>query len=604
MAVGKTALRVVGFVIRPYGGWQNRPTGRSDLLSDRRAVSKTALHKRLEEGMKKLRWLIIGLVLLPLVAGGAYIWVSTLMGSLMAYRSPLHGVDLPPGAPVGDGLAERVVFVIVDGLRTDTAADPEVMPFLGDLRAQGASATAHSRPPTSSQASWTTLVTGASTELNDAALLNADYPEIRPLGMDHLFAAAHDAGLTTALAGHRWWERMVPERLRDLSFFNEGLDAEDDRETADAALPWLRDRAADFVLIHLDQVDETGHAHGAVGPEWAQAAANVDGLLRDLAAELDFSRDVLIVTSDHGHVDRGGHGGQDAIVTQQPLVMVGAGVRPGEYGDVQNVDLAPTMAVLLGTRVPAANQGRVLWEMLEAPADLQAAGDAAVAQARAHLAAAYLTAIGREDAPGITLDERMTNGRAARLRAERWPRAVLAGVVALAPLPFLWRRRGRAVGAVLLGGLTYLAIYHLLFALVEGNTYSLSTLRSAGQVLGQMALNNGMGLIVGVGVALWVGRRAASRIRLALGTAWFAIYLAALPVLVGFACDSPTITWHLPDDFLLFFLYFAGLVQIMFLAGIGLLVVGVVRAVIPRPDSHPAGEPPAASPAPPSDGRW
>ncbi|RLC62129.1 MAG: hypothetical protein DRI80_07070, partial [Chloroflexota bacterium] len=80
--------------------------------------------------MKKLRWLIIGLVLLPLVAGGAYIWVSTLMGSLMAYRSPLRGVGLPPGAPVGDGLAERVVFVIVDGLRTDTAADPEVMPFL------------------------------------------------------------------------------------------------------------------------------------------------------------------------------------------------------------------------------------------------------------------------------------------------------------------------------------------------------------------------------------------------------------------------------------------------------------------------------------------
>jgi len=75
---------------------------------------------------------------------------------------------------------------------------------------------------------------------------------------------------------------------------------------------------------------------------------------------------------------------------------------------------------------------------------------------------------------------------------------------------------------------------------------------------------------------------------LALGTAWFAIYLAALPVLVGFACDGPTITWHLPDDFLLFFLYFAGLVQIMFLAGIGLLVVGVVRAVIPRPGSHPA----------------
>ena len=40
------------------------------------------------------------------------------------------------------------------------------------------------------------------------------------------------------------------------------------------------------------------------------------------------------------------------------------GCKPGSYGDVQQVDVAPTLAVLLGAAIPATAQGRVLSEML------------------------------------------------------------------------------------------------------------------------------------------------------------------------------------------------------------------------------------------------
>jgi hypothetical protein len=49
---------------------------------------------------------------------------------------------------------------------------------------------------------------------------------------------------------------------------------------------------------------------------------------------------------------RGGHGGQDPITLIEPFVMVGAGVKPGEFADINMVDIAPTVAALLGANIP------------------------------------------------------------------------------------------------------------------------------------------------------------------------------------------------------------------------------------------------------------
>jgi predicted AlkP superfamily pyrophosphatase or phosphodiesterase len=47
-----------------------------------------------------------------------------------------------------------------------------------------------------------------------------------------------------------------------------------------------------------------------------------------------------------------------------PLVLVGKSFRPGSYGDAEMVDLAPTLAEILGIARPAASEGRVLAESL------------------------------------------------------------------------------------------------------------------------------------------------------------------------------------------------------------------------------------------------
>src|SRR4029077_9560001 len=64
------------------------------------------------------------------------------------------------------------------------------------------------------------------------------------------------------------------------------------------------------------------------------------------------------------------HGSPYASDTNVPLMLYGAPwIKPGSYGSyTEVVDLAPTLAFLLGTRPPSGSEGRVLTEVLAVPA--------------------------------------------------------------------------------------------------------------------------------------------------------------------------------------------------------------------------------------------
>jgi hypothetical protein len=84
-------------------------------------------------------------------------------------------------------------------------------------------------------------------------------------------------------------------------------------------------------------------------------------------AALDNGETTFVIVSDHGHIQRrghGGHGGGELEVTVIPLVLAGKAIKPG--GDIAyQIDVAPTIAALLGLPIPASNQGGVLFNALE-----------------------------------------------------------------------------------------------------------------------------------------------------------------------------------------------------------------------------------------------
>lgn len=533
--------------------------------------------------------IVLGVAACLLLAAAAYLTATGVMDSLYAYRSPLHDRPPTPAQPLGEPLTRRVVFVLIDALREDTSLNPEVMPFLNELRQQGAWATMHSQPPSYSAPGYSVLFVGAWPGVSDGPAMNLDYEEIPTWTQDDLASAVHRAGQQTAISAFNWFERMIPQNAVDASFYTAGEDQAADREVVNAALSWLRDGDYPFIFVHLDQVDYAGHYEGGPqDPRWDAAARRADDLLREIAATLDLSQDTLFVASDHGQIDAGGHGGQDPLVLVEPFVLVGAGVVPGHYGDVDMVDVAPTLAALLGANIPASSQGRVLTQMLDLSQGQQQVIESALEAQQAQMLAAYQAAIGRQVAVEPAEDtvtahqSALEAARAARLRAERLPRALLALIVVLIPVVVMFRKRGRDLAWLLAGAVLYLVLFNLRYALLDGRTYSLSSVLSADELLLYCASTALLALVASWFVSMLAlrafhrGPRRASQ--LALGLTLLIVFLLLLPVLLSFVLNGLAITWTLPDMGTMY-LGFISTIQILVVALVGLLLAGLTALI-------------------------
>src|SRR5205814_7888050 len=111
-----------------------------------------------------------------------------------------------------------------------------------------------------------------------------------------------------------------------------------------AALRILKDKHPSLLLVYFGETEFANRGYGVASPEGQQAAQDVDARLGRLAQALDLSQSTLVVTSDHGHIDRGGYGGAEDAVLNVPLVAAGRAIVPGRYDPASQTELAPTIA--------------------------------------------------------------------------------------------------------------------------------------------------------------------------------------------------------------------------------------------------------------------
>ena len=534
---------------------------------------------------RKNAYIFLAILACVVLVIGAYTWAMGMMDSLYAYRSPLHDNPPSPGPPLGDPLTRQVVFVLVDALREDTSLDPEVMPFLKELRAQGAWATMHSRPPSYSAPGYSVLFTGAWPELSDGPALNLPYDELYPWTQDNLVSALRRIGLQTAISGFNWFEKLIPQEDISISFYTAGEDQAADRAVVDAALSWLQSGEYEFVFIHLDQVDYAGHhVGGPQDPRWDAAAARVDDLLGEIVATLDLRQDTLFIASDHGQIDRGGHGGQDAVTLLEPFVLAGAGVVPGHYPDVQMVDVAPTLAALLGANLPAASQGHVRAEMLNYSHDQQGNIQAMLAAQQSQLLDAYQSAIGEAvavetgDDPVAVYQSAMDAARRARLNAERLPRLALAlGVILLLGV-YLYFKRPAELGWLFGAAFVYQLVFNIRYGLIDRLPYSLSWVTDPDTLIAYVTntafIALGLAWLMATLRLKVLQRRPRRAAEFTLSLTLMTVSLLLLPVLWSYVLDGASVTWELPD-FASMYLGFIALLQILSVSALGILLTGL-----------------------------
>ncbi len=523
--------------------------------------------------------------------GACFIWsglacvVAILMvQSVNHYRSPLASQPPQPGAPTGELLTRRVVVVLIDGLRDDTSRDSDVMPFLNSLRGQWASATMRSREPSRSQTGYAVLFTGGWCEVSDAPPCNLPADEIYAWTADNLFAAAHRHGLKTAISGLFWFERGLHREVLDASFFAHTDDAAADAAIVEAGTRFLQKSDYQFVLIHLLHVDTAGHKYGARSSEWTAAARKADGHLKQIVGLLDLSQDTLLVVSDHGHIDRGGHGGGELAVITEPFVLAGNRIVGGDYGQVQMIDVAPTLAALLGVNIPASSQGRVLTNLLLLSPGQMGRIEKAVTEQQLQLAAAYQAAI-RFAAPAMlstnavhAAQAQMELARAVRQNQERLWRLIPALLLAAVPGILLDRRRGAGWLVCLAGSAAYAGLFHLVYFFVAKRGYSFSGYSGAGALLllafGITALTFIPAWLL-VSVAAKTHKHATGDFaETSLAMMLISLYLLSFSMIVSLAFNGLTYPWALPE-FRSLFLAVLSAAQMLSVTVIGTVLVAV-----------------------------
>lgn len=131
-----------------------------------------------------------------------------------------------------------------------------------------------------------------------------------------------------------------------------------DRLVARTAARWLTEDDPDALFVYFGATDEAGHATGPLSPAYDRALLAQDTHLGHLLAAIDARRSdpgraderwTVLVTTDHGHLDGGGHGGGTRAEREVFVILAEPGGHGGTLLDTPRlIDIAPTVLDRLG----------------------------------------------------------------------------------------------------------------------------------------------------------------------------------------------------------------------------------------------------------------
>ncbi|GAB1320164.1 mannose-ethanolamine phosphotransferase gpi13 [Madurella fahalii] len=329
----------------------------------------------------------------------------------------------------------RAVVVVIDALRYDfTVPVEDNAPFHNAFPFMYETAVREPRnaflrpfiadPPTSTLQRLKGLTTGTLPTLVD---LGSSFSGTA-IDEDNLLMQLRDAGKRIVHLGDDTWEALFPGYfVGNLSRAYDSFNVWDlhtvDNGVMEHIFPLMNKKDEwDLLVGHCLGVDHAGHRYGPDHPEMTKKLRQMDAFIRDLAATVD-DKTVLIVMGDHGMDGKGDHGGESDDEVQAALWMYSPkgifGRTKPEYATppataeiraVNQIDLVPTLALLMGIPIPFNNLGRPIEEAFAGAAgtawDNLAAAERVTAAGIKRYQTSYFAARGIEQssAPGSPAD--------------------------------------------------------------------------------------------------------------------------------------------------------------------------------------------------------
>ena len=514
-----------------------------------------------------------------------------------------------------DKTFEKAVVLIIDALRYDFTVPSPGSPhyFHNALHVLHETATQNPErafllpfiadPPTTTLQRLKGLTTGTLPTFIDAGSNFAG----TAIEEDNLIAQIRNSGRTIVHLGDNTWHSLFPGYFdTNLTHAYDSFNVWDlftvDNGVKEHLLPLLAERDKskwDVIIGHFLGVDHAGHRYGPNHPATHAKLQEMDGVIREVINSLDDDT-LLVVMGDHGMDVKGDHGGESDDEVEAALWMY---ANRGVFGRGHNrimappatakerpvgqIDLVPTLALLLGLPIPYNNLGSPISEAFVGPGNPNWKGLAAVnALAAAQInkyQQAYSQARGLDDKVFASVKEWWDSG-CSSWQSIRYPNVSnqyeatyetfsLYQQKTLTICRGLWARFD--VPSII-GGIAILACSLAILILFAGSLFTggsasatlyLGHMSAAGSIslfgalclslsmTGSLSLNAGLiglaiGSILGFAIALL---RLPSKMRFLLPSSVWGLMAAVVTLSqsIGFASNSYTI-WE--DEILLFFL--------------------------------------------------
>ncbi|XP_069482908.1 GPI ethanolamine phosphate transferase 3 [Ambystoma mexicanum] len=281
---------------------------------------------------------------------------------------------------------QKAVIIVIDALKFEFAQfDPtnnNPKPFenkLGIIHQLISSQPRHARlyqfradPPTTTMQRIKGMTTGSLPTFIDVGSNFATYA----IQEDNLIDQFVQNGRKVVFMGDDTWDGLFPKKFHK-SYFFPSFNVKDLHTVDDGILqnlyPTVDSDEWDVLIAHFLGVDHCGHKHGPDHPETAKKLLQMNEMLRTVIEHLDEDT-LLVVMGDHGMTDTGDHGGDSekevnaALFVYSKIPLFDERL-PKKPEAVPQVNLVPTLALLLGIPIPFSNIGMVMADLFSSYGD-------------------------------------------------------------------------------------------------------------------------------------------------------------------------------------------------------------------------------------------
>ncbi|EGT31363.1 hypothetical protein CAEBREN_32062 [Caenorhabditis brenneri] len=296
-------------------------------------------------------------------------------------KSSCADAHAQPGQPCWmEQQYKRVILILVDALRYDFLIPQKLekespewfykgqMREIGKMIANGKASigTLLADPPTTTLQRLKALTTGTLPTFIDAG--DNFSPDVA-VNEDSFIYQAAQLGKNVTLLGDDTWLSLFPNQFTKTAAYD-SFDINDLNSVDDKIAPKLHEEvtsseSSSIIIAHFLGVDHCGHKFGPSHPVMADTLRKMDKIISKTAESMN-SDDLLIVIGDHGMTSTGDHGGESdneiraGILVHSKKHRIELPKRP-----MHQIDIVPTISLLMGLPIPFSNLGTVIVEMFQ-----------------------------------------------------------------------------------------------------------------------------------------------------------------------------------------------------------------------------------------------